>query len=120
MRSRGATRTAPAQLAVRFSVSLARAVKPYVPGARGAPTIVPRRVRLTPAGSAPPTTDHVNLPVPPLARKDVRNGALTSERIGATGAATIETGFRTLTVNCFCVRFPAQVAGSFSGSRIST
>jgi len=120
MRSLGATLSVAAHLSERDSVSVAFASNWYVPEMRGVPMIDPSAPSLRPVGSFPPTSTQAKMPDPPRARRIIRNGIPTSDRGGMAGAETIQGCRRIFSVNCFCVLFPAQFAGSSSGSRIST
>jgi hypothetical protein len=120
MESLGATLNAAAHLSERDSVSLALASKRYVPALRGAPVIDPSTPSLSPSGSFPATSAQAKMPDPPRARRVMRKGTPTSDGGGIAGVETIQGCRRIFSVNCFCVFFPAQFAGSSSGSRIST
>jgi hypothetical protein len=115
---RRATRSVPAQLAERASVSSALTSTWKVPAVRGTPVIEPSLEIFTPLGSCPAARLQVKWPEPPRARSLMRSETPTSDR-GAAGT-TIATGLRIQSVNSFCVSFPAQVAGSSRGSLIST
>jgi hypothetical protein len=54
-------------VAVAPELSCTRTVKLAFPAADGVPEITPAALKLSPAGSDPPLTDHVYPPVPPLA-----------------------------------------------------
>src|SRR4029450_9793517 len=111
--SLGATPSVTGHVAERASVSLARAAKRYVPATRGIPTIDPSLLNVRPEGSLPAARSQAKMPDPPRARRVIRKGIPTSEGGGTAGVDVIEGWLRIVTVNCFCVLFPAQVAGSF-------
>ena len=120
MRSLGATLSSVSHRTERASVSLALTAKRYVPGARGIPAIDPSAPILTPAGGRPAASSQAKTPEPPRARSLTLKGTPASDRGVATGVETIQGCRRTVSVNCFSVFFPAQFAGSSTGSRIST
>ena len=75
----------------------------YAPGVRVVPATVPSAASAKPAGSAPESSDHVYVSLPPLAASFAENGTPTSHGVGcglvASGfGATIASGFRTVIV----------------------